>query len=140
MGFSGGVRADQLSATTYRIVSRGNGYTDATTIADFALRKAAETTLTSGNEWFIVMGRDDQTRSGQVVSTTPSYTTGNVSSYGNTASWNSTTMGGQTSVTNYVKPGEDLMIRVGSGTRPETAFDARETLTYVLPRTGGEKP
>lgn len=25
MGFSGGVRADQMSADTYRIVARGNG-------------------------------------------------------------------------------------------------------------------
>ncbi len=44
MGFTGGVSAEQLTADTYRIVSRGNGYTGATKVQDYALVKAAETT------------------------------------------------------------------------------------------------
>lgn len=137
MGFAGGVRADQMSATTYRIVSRGNGYTDATTIADFAMRKAAETTLPSGHEWFRILGADDRSSSGTNVSTTPRTTYGSVTGYGNTAMFNATTYGGNTTVTEYFKPGQDVMIEVGRGARPAGAFDAAETLTYVVPRTGG---
>lgn len=135
MGFAGGVRADQMSANTYRIVSRGNGYTDSTATADFAMRKAAETTIASGNTWFIVMGREDQTGVSTSVSTTPTTTYGTATAYGNTATYTGTTYGGSTSIETVVKPGEDMMIRVGSGQRPETAYDAAETLTYVVPRT-----
>jgi len=137
MGFAGGVRADQMSTNTFRIVSRGNGYTDATTIADFAIRKAAETTIESGNEWFFVLNRADQTRVGQSSYQTPTQTYGTVSGYGNTATYNATTTGGQTITQTFVKPGEDLMIRVGRGPRPEGAWDAAETLRFVIPRTGG---
>ena len=42
MGYTGGVRADQMTANPYRIVSRGNGFSDSTQVADFAIRKAAE--------------------------------------------------------------------------------------------------
>ena len=34
MGFSGGVEAQQMTANTYRIVARGNGYTSGTVIQD----------------------------------------------------------------------------------------------------------
>lgn len=138
MGFAGGVRADQMAPDVYRIVSRGNGYTDSTTIADYAIRKAAETTLESGNEWFLVMGREDQSSVGQSSYTTPTMTTGTVSAYGNTASWNSMTTGGQTINSTFLKPGEDLMIKVGKGPKPEAAWDARQTLDYVIGRTGGQ--
>ena len=42
MGFTGGVAAERITADTYRIVARGNGYTGNTTIQDYALLKAAE--------------------------------------------------------------------------------------------------
>lgn len=137
MGFAGGVRADQMTATTYRIVSRGNGYTDGTTIADFAMRKAAETTLESGNEWFVILGERDRSSTELMTSTTPQTTYGQVTSYGNTATFNTTSYGGGTSVSEVFKPGQDVMIEVGRGQRPARAFDATETLTYVVPRTGG---
>ena len=139
MGFAGGVRADQISASTYRIVSRGNGYTDSTTVADFALRKAAETTLESGNEWFVVLGNDDRSRSGTFSTTTPATTYGTASTYGNTTTFNSRTYGGGTTVIPVFKPGADMLIGVGRGSRPSNALDAAETLTYVVPRTGGDR-
>lgn len=136
MGFAGGVRADQMAADQYRIVSRGNGFSDSTTIADFAIRKAAEVTLESGNEWFLVMGRQDQTGVSQSVTQAPTTTYGNVSAYGNTATYNETTYGGGVNIQTVVKPGEDLMIKVGRGPRPGAAYDAAETLRYVVARTG----
>ena len=135
MGFSGGVRADQISANQYRIVSRGNGYSNATSIADYAIRKAAEVTLESGNEWFLVLGRDDQTGVSLSATTTPTQTTGTVNTWGNTATYSATTYGGIVNIQTVVKPGEDLMIRVGSGPQPDAAYNAAETLRYVAPRT-----
>ena len=44
MGFTGGVKSQQATADTYRIISRGNSYTSGTTIQDYTLLKAAETT------------------------------------------------------------------------------------------------
>lgn len=137
MGWSGGVQADQISATQFRIVSRGNGYTGSTAVADYALRKAAETTVEHGYEWFMPLGAQDRSTKGQAVSTTPRTTYGTASAYGNTATFNSTTYGGNINVTDYVMPGQDLMIELGRGPRPAGALDARETLLYVTPRTGG---
>jgi len=137
MGWGGGVQADQISATQFRIVSRGNGYTGSTAVADFALRKAAETTLQHGYEWFLPLEAQDRSSTGQIVNRTPQTTYGTVNAYGNTATFNSTTYGGGVNVTNYVMPGQDLMIEVGRGPRPAGALDARETLTYVVGRTGG---
>src|SRR6185503_20266800 len=55
MGFAGGVSAERMTADTFRIVARGNGYTDATTIQDYALLKAAETTVAAGGTHFVVV-------------------------------------------------------------------------------------
>lgn len=122
MGFMGGVEAVQISATTFRISARGNSYTDPTTISDYALRKSAETTLAHGYDWFVTVGSQDRSVSGQTVRSNPLDATHNP---------------GQISVTNYVSPGQDVMIEVGRGPRPRGAMDAREILTYVVPRTGG---
>jgi uncharacterized lipoprotein YajG len=48
MGFTGGVSAAQMSADSYRIVSRGNAYTSNTAVTDYTLLKAAETTRQAG--------------------------------------------------------------------------------------------
>lgn len=140
MGFTGGVRADQISANQYRIVSRGNGYSDASSIADYAIRKAAEVTLESGNEWFLVMGRDDQSGVSLSATTTPTQTTGTINTWGNTATYNATTYGGRVNIQTIVKPGEDLLILVGSGPQPDAAYNAAETLRYVAPRTSQANP
>src|ERR1700733_5435115 len=44
MGFTGGVAAQQITADTWRIQSRGNAYTASSTIQDFVLLKAGEKT------------------------------------------------------------------------------------------------
>ncbi|MBR1273387.1 CC0125/CC1285 family lipoprotein [Bradyrhizobium sp. AUGA SZCCT0283] len=52
MGFTGGVSAEQITKDTFRIVARGNGNTRSTTIQDYALLKAAETTKAAGATHF----------------------------------------------------------------------------------------
>jgi hypothetical protein len=48
MSFTGGVSAMPITSDTYRIVSRGNGYTNSVTVQDYSLLKA-EATLSTGN-------------------------------------------------------------------------------------------
>jgi len=135
MGFTGGVSADRLSETTFRISARGNGYTDRDRVADFSLRKAAEATLEAGYTWFGIVSSEDRSSSGYVVNRAPTYTTAQATAYGNTAYGSSTTTGGGSTISSYVKPGETMVIQIGRGPTPPGAMDAAETLRYVVPRT-----
>jgi len=103
MGFAGGVKAEPVMTDVYRIVASGNGYTSADRIQDFALLKAAETTLAAGGNYFVVVDERNRTS----VET------------GQTAGTAQTSVIGRTAITTYtpgstyniVKPGEALMIR-----------------------------
>ncbi|SMQ65746.1 hypothetical protein SAMN06295905_1306 [Devosia lucknowensis] len=130
MGLAGGVSASPVTSDVYRISSRGNGFTDATTIQDYSLLKAAETTLSAGKTHFIILSGNDTTR----VSTQRTAGTMYTNFYGNTAY--STYSPGYSY--NIVKPGEDLMIRVFTpGPReqlPVSAFRAQEVFDSINPR------
>jgi hypothetical protein len=59
MSPSGGVAALQMSADTWRIEARGNGFTNANLVKDYMLLKAAETTKQSGGTHFIIIEQAD---------------------------------------------------------------------------------
>ena len=67
MGFAGGVEAQQMTADTFRIVARGNGYTGNTTIQDYTMLKAAETTKQAGASHFLIVSASDASRAGHIV-------------------------------------------------------------------------
>lgn len=127
MSITGGVKAQQITANSYRILARGNGYTDPTAIKDFALLKAAETTKHAGMTHFQIVNADDASKS-ESYSTTASSTT---SLIGNTAY----TTHNPGSRYNINKPGQDLYIRVlkldQSKKLPENTFFADEIIKYV---------
>jgi hypothetical protein len=127
MGFTGGVATEQMSADVFRIKSRGNGYTDKSTVQDYVLLKAAETTKSAGGTHFQVINASDATE--QQIVTTPG--TANTSVYGSTAFTTYTPV--STSVIN--KPGEDVYIRVLRLTRgqqpPAGVFAADEIVQFV---------
>jgi hypothetical protein len=130
MGIGGGVTAAAVTSDTYRISARGNGYTDATTIQDYSLLKAAETTLAAGRTHFAILSGADATSR----------------SYGQTAGTFNTNFYGNSAFTTYnpgytydiVKPGEDLMIRVFTPRQgqaiPPNAFNAQEVYDNINPR------
>jgi hypothetical protein len=130
MGFSGGVEAAAVTNDVYRISARGNGFTDATTIQDYSLLKAAETALGAGKTHFGVLSGNDTTTTsiGQTAGTF------NTSVYGNTAftTYNPGVM------YDIVKPGQDLMIRVftprAGEAIPPNAFNAQEVFNNINPR------
>ncbi len=129
MSFTGGVSAQAITSDTYRIVSRGNGYTDATTVQDYSLLKAAETALSTGNTHFLLLSGSDATRN--EVGQTSGYMQTNV--YGNTAY--STYTPGVTY--NIVKPGQDLIVKLfnsGKGQVPAGAFAAQDVYNNISPR------
>jgi len=64
LGATGGVTAAQITDEVWRITARGNLYTDAGTIQDFVLLKAAETTVAAGRTHFAIVGKHDTGRGG----------------------------------------------------------------------------
>jgi len=104
MGFSGGVAAQQVTADTWRIQSRGNAYTNAATVQDYVLLKAAETTQAAGGSHFQIISAADASRSSTFVTPGSSTTT----FVGNQA-FTTTSPG---SVDTVIKPGQDVFVRV----------------------------
>lgn len=127
MGFSGGVSAQQMTANTFRISARGNGYTNSTSVQDYLMLKSAETTVQQGGTHFLVIDAGDASSTAQIVTGGTARTT----YYGNTA----TTSYSPPMVTNVFKPGQDAYIRVlnvGPGqTPPPGSIAAAEIIQFV---------
>ncbi len=130
MGATGGVTAAPITNDTYRISSRGNGFTDPTTIQDYSLLKAAEVTLAAGGTHFLVVTANDATNR----------------SVGSTAGTFQTNVYGNTAYTTYnpgvtydiVKPGQDLIVQVlklpSGAASPPGSFDAQQVYNNISPR------
>jgi hypothetical protein len=127
MGFLGGVEAQQMTKDTFRIIARGNGYTASTTVQDYAILKAAETTRQAGGTHFAITNASDASSVGHV--TTPGHATTSV--VGRTA-YTTYTPG---MVHQFVRPGQDVYIRiitVPHGQRPPPGvFSTEEIIQYV---------
>ena len=129
MGFSGGVAAQQITADTWRIQSRGNAYTGAATVQDYVLLKAAETTQSAGGTHFQIVSAADASRASTIVTPGSSSTT----FVGNQA-FTSTL---PSSVDTVIKPGQDVYIRVlklPAGAPTQGAFSAAEIIQFTGPR------
>jgi hypothetical protein len=75
MGFTGDVAAQQITADTWRILSRRNAYTASTTVQDYVLLKAAETTQAAGGAYFQIVSAGDASRASTFVTPGTSTTT-----------------------------------------------------------------
>ncbi|RTL64640.1 MAG: hypothetical protein EKK41_21140 [Hyphomicrobiales bacterium] len=130
MGWSGGVDAERMTTDTYRIVARGNGYTSSTTIQDYTVLKAAETTKQAGGTHFMIVGAADASRTGTIV--TPGQAQTTVS--GNTAMTTYT----PAQAHSFIKPGQDTYIKVVNvlpgQAPPPGAISADEVIQFVGPR------
>ena len=127
MGFTGGVAAQQMTSDTFRILARGNGYTSASSVQDFMLLKAAETTLGAGGTHFGVINERDASSTGAVSTPGNAHT----SVIGNTA-FTTYTPG---EVHTYIMPGQDAFIRVftarDGSPLPPGAMSADEIVRFV---------
>jgi len=126
MGFTGGVAAQQITADTWRIQSRGNAYTASATVQDYVLLKAAETTQAAGGTHFQIISAGDASRASTFVTPGTSTTT----FVGNQAVTN-TAPG---SVDTVIKPGQDVYIRVlklPPGAPPQGVYSAAEIIQFT---------
>jgi transcriptional regulator of nitric oxide reductase len=132
MGFLGGVEATQIDSNTFRITASGNAYTGTNTVQNYALLKAADTTLAQGCDYFVILGAQD--RSSTSYSETPVQAQSSTNLVGPTAVTNTTMTGGD--IETLFKPGQALMIKVYKGQKPDqaNAFDAHEIETYIGPK------
>jgi len=129
MGFTGGVAAQQITADTWRIQSRGNAYTASSTVQDYVLLKAAETTQAAGGAYFQIVSAADAGRASTFV--TPGNSTTTV--VGNQA-FTTTSPG---SVDTVIKPGQDVYIRIlkAAPTAPTPGvYSAAEIIQFTGPR------
>ena len=121
MGALGGVRATRITDDTAQITASGNAYTDPDAIQRYALRRAAEETVSDGFDFFRIGTEADRTRVG---SQSFAYATGNRYSL-----W------GSGFTMPIVKPGESLMIKMSKGPKPDPMpdgmFDARDVLAHL---------
>lgn len=122
MGAMGGVMAAPVTNDVYRISARGNGYTDSTTIQDYVLLKAAETTIGAGKSHFEIINNKDATSS-VTQQTAGTFGRGLFGGISYSPGFNY----------DIVKPGEDLMIRV-SNTASAGSYNAQEVFNNINPR------
>ncbi len=133
-----GVSADPLTADTFRIRSRGNANTEAATIHDFALLRAAETMRGACFTHFVVVDGADQTRVEEVV--TPAQETFTVEEKvvdGKVVKVRKRSYTPESRSLN-IRPGQDLIVRGLRLSRdaapPVEAHSAEEILRFVGPR------
>lgn len=125
----------QIERDRYRVTFRGGGGASAAQIADYALLRAADLTLGSGYEWFVVDQRYTEASgsgSGPRLSVG-----GGSSSFGRRSAvgvgvGTSFDLGGGPALTTT------LEIRLGRGSRPEgfNVYDAAQVKATIAPRAG----
>jgi len=121
MGAVGGVRAARISDDTAQITAAGNAYTDADTVQRYALRRAAEETISDGFDLFRVQGAADRTAIASAA-----FSSATATRYG---------VFGSSFSMPIIKPGETITIRMLKGPAPaplpDGEFDAHEVLKYL---------
>jgi hypothetical protein len=127
-----GVQALQMSADTWRIEARGNGYTGANIVKDWMLLKAAETTKQQGGTHFVVVEQSDASTKSTTITPGARQST----QVGATR----TSVYTPTVINRQMLPGQDAYIRVikvaAGEAAPPDAKSADEIIKYI----GGRIP
>jgi hypothetical protein len=127
-----GVQALQMSADTWRIEARGNGYTGANIVKDWMLLKAAETTKQQGGTHFVVVEQSDASTKSTTI--TPGARQSTLVGATRTSVYTPTVINRQ------MLPGQDAYIRVikvaAGEAAPPDAKSADEIIKYI----GGRIP
>lgn len=133
-GFSGGYSETQLAPDVFRVNFKGNGYTSAERTQDFALLRAAESSLEKGFRYFALLDGSASSKTSTFITPGSSTTTGSFSGVGNSVSYSgqSTYTPGQMFFIS--KPEAGLLVK-GFTTQPKDVytFDA-EFLRQSLKR------
>lgn len=120
----GGWEVDRLAADSFRVNFRASGYVGEKIVDDYALLKAADTTLESGFRYFAVLGKQDISRTTEVDLGANSYATG---TYGPTGEMNAQSY---TQTASVYRPGSSLKIlcfkKPPATNKGGTVYDAQE--------------
>lgn len=123
-----GFREQRVESDRYIVTFSGNKSTSPDAVADLALRRAADLTLTQGYDWFEIVSRNDAVDQSGGRGTSVGVGVGGVSgsrgsSIGTSVGVSIPLGGGYSSASST-----SLEIRMGSGERPErpSVYDARE--------------
>lgn len=81
-GLAGGYSDLQLSANTFKVSFQGNGFTNPSRAADFALLRSAEVALEHGFKYFVIV--DSEQDAQRILTQMPGSSTTTMSTYGNT--------------------------------------------------------
>ena len=83
-GATGGFTDTQLDENLWKVSVNGNGFTDSSTVNDYALLRASELTLEKGFKYFYVASEDsNELNSVAKFGSNTSTTYGNIDSFGN---------------------------------------------------------
>jgi hypothetical protein len=127
-----GVQALQMSADTWRIEARGNGYTGGNIVKDWMLLKAAETTKQQGGTHFIIVEQSDASTKSSTI--TPGARQSTLVGATRTSVYTPAVINRQ------MQPGQDAYIRVikvaAGEAAPADAKSAEEIIKYI----GGRIP
>ena len=128
MGLRGGVGEVQINDSMYRIIARGNGFTDSEQVHDFVLLRASEIAISRGYKGFVITGETDRNRTDQFA------TSGRATT--NTAIVN----GIATSTTSYRPPQTTTTYKPGTAVEvtlvQSGGMDARMINATLAPRYG----
>lgn len=116
MGFLGGVNSKPMTKDIFIVEAKGNSFTSESTIEDYLLLKAAETTIENKAKYFTILEKQDRSK---------------VSPYTNPYN-------GVTSF-NY-KPASSIYIKVFTimPTDTEVVFEANDVILTIKNRVGGK--
>lgn len=114
MGGTGGFYHRMVSENAYIIGFSGNAFTDSQKANDFAKLRAAEIGSKLGFTHFVIAGTLDKSRTEIINSGSTTTTSGNVSSFGNTAYFSGTSTTTDNSMPVY-KPGVEIGVLYSDG-------------------------
>jgi len=120
-GLLGGYSETALAEDVYRITFKGNAYTSAERVQDFALMRAAELTIEKGYSHFVLLDAASGGRPYSIVTPGQSTTTGTATAYGNTATYSGSTTYTPPVVYSMFKPETGLIIKLANG-KPDSVF------------------
>lgn len=132
-GLFGGVDAYPISSNTYRIVARGNGFTEHQQVEDFVLLRSAEAAIEAGYRYFSIVSSADRTAVDNFTIPGSSQTNMTVTGYGNSLSATRQTSYTPAQTFQSIAPGQDVIVRFS--TAPvRGAWDAFDVFNSIGPR------
>jgi hypothetical protein len=137
-----GFREQRIENDRYVVAFSGNSATPAELVADSALRRAADLTLSQGFDWFEVVSRSDDISRSRGGGSGLSVGVGGVSGGGDSAFGTSVGMSFPLGGGSGGSPTTSLEIRMGRGERPDrpTVYDARDVSNNLAAAAAAAAP